>query len=299
MAVYNGSEWLQTQVESIVNQKGVELKVFISIDLSADNSLEVCKELANCYDCISILPYGDRYGGAAKNFFRLIKDVNVEGCDYISFSDQDDIWFDSKLINAIEIIEKRKIHAYSGDVTAVWADGRQMRIIKSQPQRRFDYIFESAGPGCTFVFKKCLAKKFKNFLFNKPEAMEFVLHDWLLYGFARSHGFLWHIDPRANMFYRQHGNNQVGVNNSFFSLWKRFMLLLNGSVGKYVNQLLELISYNSIDKLPSKIDLNGYFFFIRNWRDLRRRTRDRYFVLVALIFMILLYYPFKLVKYKQ
>ena len=296
MAVYNGSEWLQTQVESIVNQKGVNIKVFISIDLSTDNSLEVSKDLANCYKCISILPYGERYGGAAKNFFRLIKDVNFDGCDYISFSDQDDIWFGSKLINAIEIIQNRKIHAYSGDVTAIWPDGRQMQVIKSQPQRRFDYIFESAGPGCTFVFKKDLAITFKHFLAKKPEANDFILHDWLLYAFARSQGFLWYIDPRSNMLYRQHANNQVGVNNSFFSLWKRFSLSLNGSVGKYLNQLLELISYKSIDKLPPKMDLNAYLFFIRNWHNLRRRTRDRYFVLFALILMLVLYYPSKLVK---
>jgi len=296
MAVYNGSEWLQTQIESIVNQKGVNLKIFISVDASTDDSLEICNDLSARYECISILPYGDRFGGAAKNFYRLINDVNFDACDYVAFSDQDDIWFDSKLINAIEVIEAKKIDAYSGDVTAFWPNGRQMKVIKSQPQRRFDYIFESAGPGCTFVYKKNLAIKFKHFLAKKPEANDFILHDWLLYAFARSQGYLWYIDPHSNMFYRQHADNQVGVNNSFFSLWKRFSLSLNGSVGNYLNQLLELISNKSIDKLPSKLDFNAYFFFIRNWHKLRRRARDRYLVLVALILMLLLYYPSRLVK---
>ena len=181
-------------------------------------------------------------------------------------------------------------------MTAFWSDGRKIQVIKSQPQRQYDYIFESAGPGCTFVFKKNLAIKFKLFLIGKPQANDFILHDWLLYAFARSQGFSWYIDPHSNMFYRQHADNQVGVNNSFFSLFKRFNLSLNGSVGNYINQLLELISNKSIDKLPSKLDFNAYFFFIRNWYKLRRRARDRYLVLVALILMLVLYYPSRLVK---
>ena len=84
MAVHNGSQWLKTQIDSIVNQKGVELKIFISVDYSTDDSYDICKKLANYYDCISILPYGDRFGGAAQNFFRLIKDVSFDSCDYIS-----------------------------------------------------------------------------------------------------------------------------------------------------------------------------------------------------------------------
>lgn len=296
MAVFNGAEWLQTQVESIVNQKGVNLKVFISIDFSTDNSLEVCKDLANRYECISILPYGDRYGGAAINFFRLIKDVNFDSCDYISFSDQDDIWFDSKLVNAIGVIERKRVDAYSGDVTAFWPNGRKMQVIKSQPQRQFDYIFESAGPGCSFVFKKNLAREFKSFLVDKPSANNFILHDWLLYAFARSRGFEWYIDPNSYMLYRQHANNQVGVNNSLYSLLKRFQLALDGSVSGYINQLLHLICDKSIDEVPPKMDFKAHIYFIRNWRQLRRGTRDRYFVLLSLIIILLLYYPTKLKK---
>lgn len=296
MAVHNGSQWLKTQIDSIVNQKGVELKIFISVDYSTDDSFDVCKKLANCYNCISILPYGDRFGGAAQNFFRLIKDVSFDSCDYISFSDQDDIWFDSKLLNAVKAINKNKVDAYSGDVTAFWLDGSQMLVTKSQPQRRFDYIFESAGPGCTFVFNKKLASTFKEFLINAPAARKFILHDWLLYAFARSQGFKWFIDSHHNMLYRQHQNNQFGVNSSFSTLWKRFKLSLSGSVETYLDQLLMLLSHNAIDKIPLKMDFKAYLYFIIHWRHIRRRTRDRYFAVMVLAIMLILYFPTKLKK---
>ena len=85
MAVCNGAQWLKTQVDSIVNQNGVEVRIFISVDYSTDDSLDMCNSLANSYDCITVLPYGDRFDGPAQNFFRLVKDVNFDSCDYISF----------------------------------------------------------------------------------------------------------------------------------------------------------------------------------------------------------------------
>lgn len=291
LAVYNGMQWLEEQVISILNQHSTDTHIFISVDLSTDNSFDYCNKLALSHSNITLLSYGKRYGGAAPNFYRLIRDVDFTSFDYIAFADQDDIWFESKLQNATSVLASKGVDAYSGNVIAFESDNSQSLIVKSQPQRRLDFIFESAGPGCTFVFTRDLALNFQFFLQNNPDANHFYLHDWLLYAFARSKGYNWFIDPIPYMLYRQHQTNQVGANNTFKSLLYRLGLAVNGSVSLYINQLLSLISVNSIYYIPSRMDFKSHLFFIFNWRYLRRRSRDRYFVLILLVFMCILYFP--------
>jgi rhamnosyltransferase len=189
------------------------------------------------------LPYGMRFGGAAKNFFRLIKDVDVSRFDYISLSDQDDIWLSEKLSSAIGIMKKNGSDAYSGNVIAFWPDGRQRLIDKAQPQRKWDYLFEAAGPGCTYVFTRKFSIALKNTLVSKWDSIQNVmLHDWFFYAFARNNGYRWTIDKKPHMLYRQHETNQVGVNIGIRAaksririfvdnIWLKQGFLIHGIVG--------------------------------------------------------------------
>ena len=101
LAAFNGSRFIKEQVRSILNQKKVHIDLYISLDLSDDSSYELCKLLKKENSQVTLLPYGKKYGSAAKNFFRLIHDVNLNKYEYISFADQDDIWMSNKLFFAI------------------------------------------------------------------------------------------------------------------------------------------------------------------------------------------------------
>jgi rhamnosyltransferase len=76
LATYNGMKWIEEQVESILNQQSVDVNIYISVDLSTDNTYQWCQDLAKQNVHVKVLPYGERFGGAAKNFFRLIRDVD-------------------------------------------------------------------------------------------------------------------------------------------------------------------------------------------------------------------------------
>ena len=45
MPVYNGEKFLKKQIISILNQKNVEITIFVSVDQSTDNSLEIIESL--------------------------------------------------------------------------------------------------------------------------------------------------------------------------------------------------------------------------------------------------------------
>ena len=45
MPVYNGEKFLKKQINSILNQKKVDITIFISVDKSTDNSLKLIENL--------------------------------------------------------------------------------------------------------------------------------------------------------------------------------------------------------------------------------------------------------------
>ena len=116
LAAYNGEQWIANQLDSIWSQEFVTVDVFISLDLSSDGTLTFLQNLEEKHYNLFLLPYGERFGGAAKNFYRLIKDVDVSAYDYVAFADQDDIWLPGKLYRGIRAMQSSKSTAFSSDV---------------------------------------------------------------------------------------------------------------------------------------------------------------------------------------
>ncbi|MFK3798187.1 glycosyltransferase [Pseudomonas sp. NPDC088444] len=229
LAAYNGMAWIEEQLASILAQTGVNVDVYISVDPSSDGTEGWCAEFALHHKNVFLLPAAGPFKGAARNFFRLIRDVDLDGYDFISFSDQDDIWYPDKLARAVERLRTDDIDGYSSNVIAFWPNGRRMLVDKAQPQVQWDHLFEAAGPGCTYVLQPVLAAGFKQLIIDQwDKVQEVALHDWFCYAFARSHGFKWFIDPVPGMDYRQHARNQVGVNAGLKSGFSRFRRLVDG-----------------------------------------------------------------------
>jgi rhamnosyltransferase len=108
LAACNGEAWIEDQLVSILNQSHISLDIFICIDWSKDSTFLIVKKLKNEYKNIYLLSYRNKFGSAAKNFFNLIKRINLKKYDFIAFSDQDDIWLPNKLYRAYQILNKNK-----------------------------------------------------------------------------------------------------------------------------------------------------------------------------------------------
>ncbi|WP_164847097.1 glycosyltransferase [Neptunomonas marina] len=228
LAAFEGEVWIAEQVSSILDQQDVQVALYISVDPGQDGTLSWCQQLAERDSRVTLLPQ-QRAGSAAANFLRLIRDVPAETADYVSFADQDDIWRPDKLIAGIKLLQISNASGYSSDVDAFWPDGRQQRIVKSQPQREYDYLCESPGPGCTFVLTKALYTALQGFVAQHQSALNTLhFHDWLIYAFARASGYQWVIDSESYMAYRQHANNEQGANVGVLHKLKRFKALLGG-----------------------------------------------------------------------
>lgn len=226
LAAYNGLKWLPEQVETILNQQNVSVLLFVSVDRSDDGTEEWVDSLATNDSRVKVLPHGRKFGGGGKNFFRLIAEANLGDCDYVSFADQDDLWFETKLSRATLVLYQGEYDGYSSNVTAFWPDGKRHLVHKAQAQKRWDFLFEAAGPGCSYVLKRPLFELIRTRIIADMKLVEGVyLHDWFCYAFARANNKSWYIDSKPSLFYRQHASNHVGVNrgaNAFFTRISQF-----------------------------------------------------------------------------
>ena len=96
LSTYNGERYLRQQIDSLLNQKNVSLRILARDDGSNDATMSILKEYADKHDIFSY--YQGENCGPAKSFLDLIS--KAEKADYYALCDQDDIWE----INHLEVL---------------------------------------------------------------------------------------------------------------------------------------------------------------------------------------------------
>ncbi|MFA5478379.1 MAG: glycosyltransferase, partial [Bacteroidales bacterium] len=256
-------------------------------DLSTDKTIEYLQDIYKDLKNIVYLPSGSKFGGAGKNFFRLIRDVDFSSFDFISFVDQDDIWFEDKLIRAVKTIEEKQMDAYSSNVLAFWEDGKEMIINKSSSQARYDYLFEAAGPGCTYVLKKDLTISLQKFIcYNWEDINKIELHDWFIYAFARENNYNWYIDEKPTMKYRQHSSNQVGANDGLKAKLKRLKKVFSSWYREEIIKIIKVLRLENKYKFSKYILNKSYLnnlLLLKYSFEFRRNKKEKIFLTLLVL----------------
>lgn len=290
LAAFNGTLFLPKQIESILAQQGTQVDIVISVDRSTDGTEAMVESLVKVNPQISALPFDQVFGGAAPNFFRLLREVDLSRYDYLAFADQDDIWLPEKLLRAHQRLTETGAAGYSSNVIAFWPSGKQVVVQKALPQKRWDFLFEGPGPGCTFVLNKALAQACQTLARQQAEALTpLVFHDWFIYAFARAKGHHWVIDPQPGMLYRQHGDNQVGVNSGLKPLLRRVAKIGNGWGFAQACLTAELVGLASDHFVASWIrgQRLGLLRLALHSAQCRRRVGDRLLFALSCVWMAL------------
>jgi rhamnosyltransferase len=285
LAAYNGERWIEEQTATILNQRGVNIHLYISLDLSTDNTFEIINRLCKKYEQITFLPYGQKFGGAAPNFYYLFLNTPIEDYDYIALSDQDDIWLEGKIKRAIDVLETENAFGYSSNVVAFWDNGKEKIIKKTYPQCEYDYLFQSPGPGCSFLLRRELGLSLRLYFRSFSTLNELDWHDWIIYAYARANKYKWVIDSHPYIRYRQHNSNQLGVNAGYGAFTKRIRDIISGYG---ISQTIKTIRFLNFDNHPfvrkwyvnNKIE---YLVLALNAGKCRRRNRDKLFFFFACI----------------
>lgn len=252
LATYNGENYLAQQIESIINQTNQDWTLYIRDDGSTDSTLDLISSYIKKYSNIILLQNSSNNIGAMKSFIWLME--NVES-DYYMFCDQDDVWLPNKIevsyleIKKLEIVNKGLPLLTFSDLfvvdqslniisSSMWDYTRYNRIMK--PNKYL--LVGTLATGCTMLFNnkaKLAALKY---------AATAIMHDSLIaLSVLHSGGVVKEI-PFSLIYYRQHGNNVLGVKefnnsirNKIFNLNK--IITSNYEYFKFVNSITNLSLY--------------------------------------------------------
>lgn len=286
LASHNGESCLKDQIDSILNQKSVAISLICSDDNSFDSSVNIIKSYP-----ITLLG-SKKFGSSANNFYYLITHSDIGDSDFVAFSDQDDIFFSEKTIVAISKMAEYNCDGYSCS-TIAFSDHNFKRKILTQSNRttNYDFLFEGAGQGCTFVISRKLFILLRQFIIDNVDiCRNFYFHDWLTYLFCRSNNFNWYFDKTPYVLYRQHSSNVLGGRYSLKNFLTRFKYIYNGFYRSQINlAVLIYIKINANNSVINqfKIDfvsnnrINKFFFTLYNGR---RKFLERLFCSIFILF---------------
>ena len=287
LASFNGEQFLSEQIESILLQKNVTLDLFISDDGSTDDTIDILNRFHKKFGNIKLLPKRPKdVPGPAKNFYYLLNSIDYSKYEFVALADQDDIWPEFKLSRAIECTLSTNAVAYSSDFINFYSNRKCKYYKKSNRQMDYDFLFETPGPGCSFVMTKDFALKVTDLLKQEPELSNFKYHDWLIYAIARSFNLKWVIDDSPNLFYRQHKNNFIGANSNFYGFYLRVSQILDGSWPDnvwFLYQNLYKILGNNLNITKHNFPL---YFLLRFWKT-RRDIKHKLLMVLFLLMMTL------------
>lgn len=282
LATFNGAKYLAEQLETILGQVGVIPTIYIRDDRSSDETAAILDSFATAYprQVIRLADAPRRFGAACENFFSMLIELAGENHEFFSFSDQDDIWLPNKLERAIGQMKARNASGYASDLTAFSAAAQTEWVIrKSYPQRSYDYIFQSASAGCTYVLDAVAARLIASRIGSVDDHdWDGMSHDWLCYAVCRSHGLSWFIDRWSGIRYRQHDQNLFGAMPGIAGAGKRLALIRQGWYRKVLlrnqdflnsNNQMERLIYHRI----ARFDCSDRLWLARNVRQLRREPK--------------------------
>ena len=265
LAAYNGAKYIEEQMDSILNQDSVSLDIMVFDDCSTDNTIEVLNKYKSNAN-VSINKREKGTGNAPRNFLdaiRSLSDEFVNSYNFISFSDQDDIWFPNKMFEAGKMLRQEQSSLYFSNLN-LWDENTNYKAIinKSCPQKKYDFLFEGGSAGCTYVFTNdfCIGLK-KILKSTNYYDWELFSHDWFVYFYARANGFKVSIDNNAYITYRIHANNSYGQVNkiSISAIKERLKYIKNGWYFNHIKEFSVFITSNSVESKIYHLYTKNYF----------------------------------------
>ncbi len=225
LCTYQGAAYIAEQLQSMLNQTDLPDEIVIRDDGSSDDTLAICREIAQTSPVpIIILPSGERLG-VAGNFFACARACQM---DWILFADQDDRWLPERVaLFKAAIAEHAAAPAILSD--ALIADAEMNPTGQTLWRSYFfsprEQTLVQTGRGevvlarHVFVTGAALAVQ-REWLISLPAPAAQFYHDEWIGWFA---GPALRLLPAATLLYRQHENQQTGLQTTWRARWQHLL----------------------------------------------------------------------------
>ena len=259
LSTYNGEKYLQEQLDSLLEQTNVFVKILVRDDGSTDST----KKILESYQQKGLLKW---YTGenlrSAKSFMDLVEKSSDE--KYFAFCDQDDYWLPDKLEIAVKWLELQDDaipSLYYGCPIPVDAHLQPLPIVYNK-ERMVTFesmLINSNCTGCTMVFNKALMDIVKE---KRPNYIS--MHDaWFHKVCIACKGNVFY-DENVHILYRQHENNVIGMQQSKWSKLKRRIKSLTNKECMRSRMIVSLVECYGQQMDPEQLGMAQEIALYRN-----------------------------------
>lgn len=268
MSTYNGEKYLKEQIDSILSQEGVDVRLYIRDDGSSDRTTDI---LASYQEHKNVKIEKGNNLGFAKSFLTALDECDE--ADYYAFSDQDDVWEKDKLSTAIEILEEESQSTPLLYCSALQRVDENLNPLHVQSYHGLrinlpSMLTRGRLAGCTFVFNNTLRNLVKNtpyafyFTLNSVELNEIVASQSsiLFFGVSTIIGYYYYskekeIDTKTQLLYNmQIISLSIALMTAFVPLINRVLYYGMAYELLYLPNMLKLIN-NRREKMLVKVFL--------------------------------------------
>ncbi|GGE55676.1 glycosyltransferase involved in cell wall biosynthesis [Pedobacter psychrotolerans] len=200
LATYNGSHFIKRQLESVLPQLSSEDEIIISDDSSVDDTIDIIKTFND--NRIKIFT-GNNFRNPALNFGFAMEQAKG---DIVFLCDQDDIWFDTKIKDHLEVHEK-----YDLVISDAIVVDPELQIIypsffsaRNSKSGILHNLLKNRYIGCCMSFNR----KTLGHALPFPDGLH--MHDWWIGLVAELKGEVYFLN-KPLMYYIRHSNNASGT----------------------------------------------------------------------------------------
>lgn len=257
LATFNGASHVRAQVESFRSQTLQPKWLVVSDDGSTDATIQIVKDACKAWENCTLLLFDGPKSGYAANFFNGLAHVPPDA-DFVSLSDQDDVWLNEKLDRAVKTLTNvQPLSAMTLYGSTTWVCDPNLkkqklsRVTVVTPGFRHALAQNFAG-GNTMVFNRSAMKVIRRALVTPPDV---AVHDWWIYQILAGSGATIIYDQEPSLFYRQHEGNMIGDNTGVFAMLKRLREMLRGTYKEWNNRNFEALSDRRQLLTPKALDM--------------------------------------------
>jgi|APCry1669193181_1035450.scaffolds.fasta_scaffold79313_1 glycosyltransferase involved in cell wall biosynthesis len=234
MSVFNGSRYLREQIDSILSQ--VRVKVILQV--WDDGSTDDTREILDSYGEDLTYWTGENHG-AAQGFLQAVGLCNATA-PYYAFSDADDVWLPTKLIDAITELEDHKILGPALIATKMTLTDSDLNPIGETAQPTIPFSFENALVQGAIGGASCVINSDLWQIFKSQRPTTLVMHDGWLYLVATAFGQII-FSSKSGILYRQHNSNVMGARHGIKARWVRRLKWIASKGDKQKDQAREFL----------------------------------------------------------
>jgi glycosyltransferase involved in cell wall biosynthesis len=224
LAAYNGENYIEDQLKSILKQLHVSDELIVCDDSSQDETCNIVKKIG---DHRIVLHSYDKNVGHVRNFERAIA---IATGDLIFLADQDDIWSPEKYRLVVDcFVLNPDVLLVHHALSTIDAEGNLIldlwNPLRNGKQNRFKYLFQQLVKcqvfGCATAFRRDLVDVIM------PFPATTYAHDHWIALTAGVNGSVFFLN-KSLVFYRQHHSNitpREGL-SFIYMIWVRLLLFV-------------------------------------------------------------------------